>query len=376
MKKVIFAETPYQVIVSLYIKNQYSKKNDKVDLIITDTFNGYMNLYNNLINKNIFNNVFIAKAKDLILPKSVKKRIKKLYYILFPKKMIKKSLGTIDFYDEIYCWNYDAFIANIRSYFALNKNPAHLFMYDEGYISYFPLDEVIPKRGFLKIIEFRNKLVGIRNIVRENIDGILLIEPDLLIKKPNYPVLNINRNQGQTDEFRKLIKELFNTHNAIQNYDKKFIIFEEAMFSNSDEFDDEKVILDIVDKVGKENVLIKLHPRTKIDRFSKLGIKTLGSDGIPWEAITLTGDFSNKILIAIGSGSIVNYRLTYGKNMRAILMFKLFKTNLKYLSSKYDKFWNKLKSTYPEGGIYIPETMEELDRILTNIGELNPLDID
>ena len=367
MKKVIFAETPYQVIVSLYIKKQYSKKDDIVDLIITDTFNGHINLYNNLVNKNIFNNVFIAKAEDLILPKSIKKRIKKLYYILLPQKMIEKSLGTIDFYDEIYCWNYDAFIANIRSYFALNNKPARLFIYDEGYVSYFPLNKVIPKKGFLKIIEFRNKLAGISNVIRENIDGILLFEPELLIYEPNCPILVLNKTQGLTNKFKKLIEELFNTYNIIQNYDKKYIIFEEAMFSNSDEFDDEKIILDIVNKVGKDNVLIKLHPRTKEDRFSKLGIKTLGSDGIPWEAITLTGDFSNKILIAIGSGSIVNYRLTYGKNMRAILLFKLFKTNLKYLSSNYDKFWNKLKSTYPESGIYMPETMEELDKILTEI---------
>lgn len=368
VRKVIVAETPYQIIVAMVIKKQYSNKDDKVDLIITDTFNGYTKVKENINKIAIFNNVYIAEIRNSIVNKSITSTLKKIAYVFNLKKMIVDTLDNIGIYDEMYCWNYDVFTSNLRSYFVLKNKNLKFFIYDEGYISYFPMDEVMPNKGFSKIIEYRNKIIGLSHIIRKNIDGILLFEPNLLIYKPKCEILTLDRNIFYSNEFKKIIQNIFDTSKVAKNYNKKIIIFEEAMFSNSNEFDDEKVILNIVNKVGKENVLIKLHPRTKEDRFSKLGIKTLGNDGIPWEAITLTSDFSNKVLIAISSGSIVNYRLTYGKNMRAIMMFKLFKTNLRQLSNDYDVFWNKLKSNYPDGGIYIPESIEELDKILTEIG--------
>ena len=355
MKKLILVRTPYQLIVALYIKEQFCKKGDIVDLIVTETFNNNKIIVDRLTNLRIFNSI------------NKKNKIKKLYYLLTFKPMIENIFGSMNVYDEFYFWNYDSMIINLISYLFYKNNNLKVFIFEEGYISYFPLNEIFPERGMHKLMNVRNKLLGIKKINFNSIDGYLFFNPKLSIFDTKIKKYEISRKSVNDKKMNENIKYIFDVkESTIKNYDKKIIIFEETALTENN-FDDINIILKIAEKVGKDNVLIKLHPRTKGDRFSKLGIKTLGSDGIPWEAITLTGDFSNKILIAIGSGSIVNYRLTYGKNMRAILLFKLFKTNLKYLSSNYDKFWNKLKSTYPESGIYMPETMEELDKILDDI---------
>ena len=121
----------------------------------------------------------------------------------------------------------------------------------------------------------------------------------------------------------------------------------------------------IINIVGKENVIIKLHPRTNEDRFSKKGIKTLGSDGVPWEAITCVGDFSNKIFIAISSSSITTHKMLFGNNMRAYMLFKFLQPGLKQFDKKYDHFWQNIEEKdFKKGGIYLPKTEKEFYNML------------
>lgn len=367
MKKLIICETPFQVIVALCIMKQFSSENDSVDIAIVNNFSGYDKIAENLKKEKVFDNVLTFDAKNIVLAKGIIGNIKKLFYVLFLSKLMKK-IKISKFYDEIYSWNYDALTASIRSYHALKKKPAKYYIYDEGYISYFPIDEVISKRGFMKIIEVRNKLLGLHDIVRKNIDGLLLFEPDLLIYKPNCEVYKITRNDLNDKKFIKLISNIFNVGESYKKYDKKYIIFEEAMFSNDNKFDDEKIIENIVDKLGKDNVIIKLHPRTSSDRFSKKGIKVLGSDGVPWEALTIVGDFSDKVLISIGSGSIPNYKIFLGESANGILLFDIYKPVLKYMNMKYSAFWDKIRTKEKNKGIFIPRDNKELMKILNTIG--------
>ena len=368
MKKVIFCQTPFQIIVGLYVRKQFVKENEIVDLVITNTFSGYDVFAQRIEEKKIFNNVIIADAKDIVKGDSKLKNLTRLFYIFNLKKMMKKVFkNKFDYYDEMYCWNYDVLTASFRSYHAVKKHPIKLFIYDEGYITYMPIDEVIPKQGFMKIIEKKNKLFGIPNITRENKDGLLLFEPDFLTFKPNCPVFKIDSKIGQTNDFCELIDYIFNASEIIKKYDKKYIIFEEAMLANCDNVDDFSIYKDIIEKVGSENVIVKLHPRTKNDRFSKLGVKVLGSDGIPWEAIMLAAQFKDKVLITIGSGSITNCRMLFGGNVESYMLFKIVKPDLPHFQGNYDELWNKIANSE---GLHIPNTIKEFNELLLKKGDI------
>ncbi len=363
MKKVIFCQTPFQIIVALFVNRQIKKKNDQIDVVITNTFSGYEKFAERIKEKKIFHNVIIANAKDIIKSKTKKENISKMFYIFNLKKMMKHVFNQkVALYDEMYCWNYDAFTASFRCYLAKCKHAAKLFIYDEGYITYMPIDEVIPKRGFIKLIEKKNKITGLPKIVRENKDGMLLFEPDFLIYKPSCPIYQISRKVD--NDFCKMIDYIFDASAVLKNYDRKYIIFEEAMLANCDDVDDFSLYKEIIEKLGPENVIVKLHPRTKEDRFSKLGVKVLGSDGVPWEAIMLAGQFNDKVLITIGSGSITNCLMIFGGNVESYMLFKIVKPNLPHFQGHYDELWNKIAKSSEKGGLHIPKTMDEFYSLL------------
>ena len=335
--------------------------------MIADTFANYEKVSERVKDKKIFSNVYTVNIKDTLLPQKSKiSNIKKLYYVLRPKKMIKKYLGKIENYDEMYCWNYDVFTANIRSYFSFIKKPIKIFLFDEGYVSYFPLNEVIPKKGFIKLIEKRNKLFNISNVVRDNVNGLIVFEPDLVFKKPQFPVYKIDRNRNKK-EIVNLVNYIFEVGDVSKNYDRKYIIFEEAMLANDPSVKDEELYDKIIKKVGSDNVIIKLHPRTNEDRFTKKGIKTLGSDGIPWEAITFASDFGDKVFITIGSNTVPNYKMFNGDDMMGIMLFKFVKTNLICMEERYKSFWNKFAAEENKRGIHFPKTEEEFFNLLDEI---------
>ncbi len=360
MRKLIICETPFQIIVSLIIKQQFTKSNDELDLVVTDTFSGSDRILDKIKEEKKFNNVYFVPIKDIILSKTIMQKIKKLIFVLFPSIMLKKRwMKEIKYYDEIYIGNYDLYTSSLRSFYAFRNYYPKVFMYEEAYISYFPIDEMYPIFGFMKFIEWRNKILGKEKITRSNLDGWLLFEPNKLLYNPKCSVFKLDREICHDPSFIKTVDHIFSVSKVLKNYDRKYIIFEEAVLANNKDIDDERVFDEIVKIVGRDNAIIKLHPRTSEDRFSKKKIKTLKSDGVPWEALALVGDFSDKVLIAISSSAIPTYKMLIEDKMNAYMLFKFIKTDFKQFAAKYDKFWDKMGILTKNGGIHIPNTEEE-----------------
>ena len=356
MKKLFICETPIQIIISLCIKEQCSNSNDIVDLIVTNTFNNYDYVAKKIRELNIFNNVYIANINY----KQKLRKILKFQYIFNTKSYLKKLFSKeSELYDELYFSNYDTFTTSIRTYlYRKNKNLKTNF-FEEGYTSYFPYMKVEQVSLLLRILHLKN-YIFCKKMLIDNVDSILLFEPDLLMFKPKFPIFKINRKILESNKFRDNIKFIFNSETSALEYDKKYIILEEF----HPEYNDEEVFNEIINIVGKENVIIKLHPRRNENRFEKKGVKTLGNDGIPWEALAFSSDFSKKVLISIGSGSIISHRILFGDNMRAYLLFKFLGANLKQFDNKYMDFWNKLQSSDEKKGIHMPNTLEEFYSML------------
>lgn len=351
MKKLFICQTPFQLIIALCIMEQKKNKLDQTDFILTNTFNGYIDVANKIRKLNIVDNVFTISTKA----DNKLKKILKFHYVFFTKHFLLKKVynGSLKEYDEMYFWNYDSFSASLRTYFHKKNHNLKAYIFEEGYNSYFPYDKVVFPTLLMKIIDIKNKILH-KNLTRESVNGIFLIEPNLLLETPQYPVFNIDKNILKTKEFKNKIKYIFNAEKAANKYDRKYIILEEYR----PEYNDEEIFDKIIEKVGKENVIIKLHPRQPKNRFEKIGVKTLGSDGVPWEAIAFARDFSDKIIISISSSAVTSHRILFGENINAYLLFKALGINIENFNDKYSDFWNKLESK-TEKGIHIPKTIEE-----------------
>ena len=93
------------------------------------------------------------------------------------------------------------------------------------------------------------------------------------------------------------------------NYDKKYIYFASMIDSEILKKDGEFAILrDIAEVVGKDNLIVKLHPREENrQRYADLGVTIDTNSDIPFEIIQLVRDFSDNVFITCLSGSVLNF---------------------------------------------------------------------
>ena len=165
------------------------------------------------------------------------------------------------------------------------------------------------------IVQIRNSILGYNNCLR--IDGFIVFEPDLLIYDYNYPIIKIDRSIVKRDDFKADVAYIFDTKNVLDSYKKDFIIFEESFVRDGFDIDDLELYRIIFKVIGEENVSVKLHPRSKENRFSDFACDVHLPEGVPWEAILLSGQFKNVNLMALASGSIINSRLLLGDSTNA-----------------------------------------------------------
>ena len=124
---------------------------------------------------------------------------------------------------------------------------------------------------------------------------------------------------------------------------------------------------DIIEQFGKENVVIKKHPR---DRATDLDIAKYYTDySIPLEALCIASDFQYKILISAGSTAIVLPKILFGAEPIVILLNKLVTTK-QYEISKAEQYYEMCRSIYSDKTRFIiPNSIEEFREIIQGLSE-------
>ena len=79
----------------------------------------------------------------------------------------------------------------------------------------------------------------------------------------------------------------------------------------------------IADLVGKDNLLVKTHPRDLRTIYNDNGFNVDKNSSMPWEAVQLGGDFSNHIFLTVNSGSVLAGSFMSEKPVRTFYMYKL-----------------------------------------------------
>lgn len=138
-------------------------------------------------------------------------------------------------------------------------------------------------------------------------------------------------------------------------------------------FSNEVDLLNLVaQEVGKENIVVKLHPRCGIDMYSKFGYKVWGKGiVVPWEVMLLEHDMSQQTFVTIFSSAAFSPQNLLGQKQRAIFLYKLFEGNDRdglfgRGSNDSFKFLNKIieASNIEQKHIYYPDSKESLIEIL------------
>ena len=228
------------------------------------------------------------------------------------------------------------------------------------------------------------------NAFENRCKDIWLFQPGLFQpEKASFEVKEIPKDAISTHEFRSLIARVFGEAPLPE---REFVFFEQCFSEDNGVTNDLEVVKHIAKRVGADNLEIRLHPRTKIDRFSPFGFKTVRSESSLWEAALLEHPdiLDGKTFITVDSTAVFSPLKLLGKPSSSIILNRMiwgsYKGKDDRLKISYLEAAARLNNGKPsseklgggkpgngnpndEGGAryHIPHSMQELDIVLSHI---------
>lgn len=145
-----------------------------------------------------------------------------------------------------------------------------------------------------------------------------------------------------------ILNKVFSVKECKDSYDRKIIFFEESYYNDGIITGDIELVEELAEVYGKDNIIVKVHPRNKENRFKKLGYLTNKDSTIPWEAIALNiGDLENKVLATMTSTALISTYLCMKSSAKLIFYTsKLNSENPRVLYTA--EVIKRLASLYPD----------------------------
>lgn len=341
--KLFLCNTVYQIFVALWMKHSLFA-GDTIDLVISDHIAGAKELHERIKNINIFNNCYYVESfkyarRQVPLSDKQKKSIR-----MFPNRYLKNYLNLKSKYDEIYISNVDVF-SRLLYNSVVKKNPkCRLFLFEDGLSTYTKLFQSYYFDCALYFKTTKERLIS-KYLYREktifgNVSGLYLFNPQYLLWKPNFNVIKLEQINKNDASFVRVCNDVFNCSNLRDDYKEPFIFLEESFNTEGDPINDIEILENLSARVGKENIIIKRHPRDTSNRFSSRGFKTNLDFSVPWEVVLLNiDDISEKRLISVCSGSMFNPIILYNLNVKAYSIFNLVNESNKSSFTFQSDFW-------------------------------------
>lgn len=303
MKNVlIVANTYYQLIVALQLRFTLFK-NDIVVLLLSDHSNGAEYVAKKLINIECFTQTKFIRTQYLSKKKSLFEKFANAYENISVKKNRYKSIlegisGDIIF-DEIIAFNIDILICNLFAILYEKNKRLVVSGYEEGLLSYNTQQLHFP--GFKQICCARN-IIGKKGM-NQAFGNFYCFFPQLykgILQAVKVPL--IDKDSPAID----ILRNIFDVQGKDLIYTQKYIYFSSVYdFEGGKPIGEFELVRNIAKQVGKENLIVKVHPRDTRPTYAEEGFLVDKNSSKPWEVIQLLGDFSNKVFLTATSGSVL-----------------------------------------------------------------------
>ncbi len=319
-EKVLFlVSTYYQIISSINIVLTL-KKNSDCYMIITDTCKNSDKYADNAKKLKCLKSVWYLKTKDFLKLNFLNRYFLALKYNFLKNSPFFEEIRNI-FFDEIVTYNVNYFTSFLlRQLIKTNKN-IKCSRIEEGLISY---DYV--NYGFL----FRNKIINcFLNMFKFN--DYIKRQSLFYCTFPNFYKGKMQTVQVPLlDKNNKLLIESLSTIFGLNvnsiSYPQKYIFFPSILDISGGKPVGELILAkELAKLVGKENLLVKVHPRDNIERFTKEGLIVDKNSSLPWEALQLFYDFSNHVFITVLSGCVISVNSILNKPTKTFFLYPIAK---------------------------------------------------
>lgn len=347
-------QSTYQLLNAILIKTTLLNQ-ATADIILTNATD-FSSVSEKLERTNIFRNIIFSED----IPKTYldwrgfdQKKQKEITEN--PKKYIL-PVDIKEDYTDYYIAVADEY-NKIFYYYMLHKGiSTKIHLYEDGINSYILNNVVLCKNDFINH-EFYDAYAFDKNIIEH-----LVHEPSVVVEKvPSINYTEIPKMDTLPNKSMKVLKKIYTDVTLPK---QKYIFLEEAFFEDGIASTDIELLEDIADIIGKENIIVKMHPRNKIDRFSSRGFEVMDNTVIPWEIVLLNSDISEKVFLTISSTAAISAALAFDKEFKAIYMYKVMSLgkNIHVRQPKFTEFMQRAKNHANRSQIQtmVPSSKDEL----------------
>jgi hypothetical protein len=367
-KRLIIVGPPFSIIVALIMKYGMFL-DDEIDIFLSSKYIGSEMHYEKLKELSLFNNVFYNDSKECY---NISNKIHH-YFVqarcsLMGCNRLKNCAVYQASYSEIICIHptqcltYDIIASQFK-----RDVKFEIGILDEGYRIYTNLlIKTLQSHRKIRELFLKYRTRGKAKSIVDVIQSMYMFAPNLLQWTPTYEVRKIVVPAFDDNiRLKKDLNNVFHYNDSANDFQYPYIFFENCGYQDTGLNDDFELIRITAECVGKENILVKLHPRTVNNRFSSLGIKTNQDTSIPWEIIVMNMDANDKrTFITVSSAALISYQMLFPeKRYKSIFLHKI-------VSEEFTGFDDSVKRYFNDFGennrhtVFLPKTTDEYIQLL------------
>ena len=359
----IFCTTPYQVCTAVGMIMTLESKN--VDLYILDQFTGADKLAHNIEKKEIVSRVVLVddtglKKKYWYGKHKWAGRLRRAITYATIKHFASFVLIPETKYKRMYVSS-KAIIPNlIYMFFVKTKQQMEFLYFDDGEGSYDNDDIFKPRRiDLIAKRAFFGKAGTVYEYPR-------YLYSQSLFKSINHNSIEIRElpRFWNNPEYQSIIREIFETGKETYIAERVVILetLRRAWKKNKCDAID-KAYHQIEAVVGRDNIIVKRHPRDDSELF---GLKVYENSGIPFEILCMENDIENKILVAYASTGVTTPKILFDKEPYTIMLYKLI--DVDGVKPETDRFYHSCQALYRnKKRFFIPENEDQFEEAIMAI---------
>lgn len=288
-------------------------KNSNIDICITDHIPNTSLRVEGLIKTNLFRDVILFNSIGIVKRKGILRKIADSIYYGVGFSHLEKRLGE---YEEIILYNYD--VSSYEIINALEKKEKNFIIskYDEGLFSY--NTEFYIKGIRFDIIEFLRRIRNKKNVL-ERIKFFYCMYPQLKTIHPEWISIELPKLTVQIESLKKCIVKVFGMIDC--NIEQKYIFFASSSDIDNCSYGEIDILRKIIAKVGRENLIVKKHPRDIRDIYDQLGVPVFKGSDLPWEVIQILLSMADKILITVTSGAFISVSAMLESGYKGVFLY-------------------------------------------------------
>lgn len=367
MRNLLFCvDSYYQLMVSVnLVINNYSDSNS--DIVIFNTMNNAEQIAERLKTSNIFRNIFFAETylNRTVLNSNKLERIPKyltyLYSMFFFTRYTKHvlNLTKIEKYDMFFFYGHRPLIQCLFNACKLVNSEIECYRIDDGMGTYTREWNMPKPKTRINIEKMMNRINGFKPI-EEYVKGFYVPDGELINYKVNYRLIELENYSNPL--LVKTLNEIFNyTYNFDEFEGKQLLYF--GVYGKEWVDRDIYYLKQILEVVPREKILIKVHPREKIDPYAQLGIDVMKQSTAPWELFMINWQCPSMIFAAQISSAIITSKTIFKRQGIDFYLYKCAGKGviLPTIDSDLDSFLSRCKKMpMYEKQLIIPLSVSQL----------------